>query len=101
MAISKEALTYLQELETIENWTDIPNDDERIIKLRKLFQSKDEEQFKRNYGYKVVASIHGVELQFNTVREAANSTGQLPTSIRNAISTGNKLKGMRFRKVEE
>lgn len=37
MTISKEAYDYLNEIETIPNWTMIPDNDERIMKLRVLF----------------------------------------------------------------
>lgn len=103
MAITKEALTYLHELERIDNWTSIPNDDKRIVKLRKLFETKQEmeERAKRNYGSKVKATIQGIEITFNSTRECAEALDFNLNSLRSSMTRNKPLNGILFERVED
>lgn len=109
MAITKEALTYLQELETLENWTDIPDDDKRIIKLRKLFAYDPEVEILKNgkpepknkYGKKIVATIHGIEITFNNTKDCAEAMGFNLNSLKSCIAKKVPHKGILFERVEE
>lgn len=114
MAISVEAMNYLQELEKTPKWTEIPNDDERIVKLRLLFKVEQEEEKpkwiremkvkeksirKRKPMYRVKAMKDDEEMIFDSVKDCAY---QLNLGIRNlyeAINQGFKYKGMRFEKL--
>lgn len=102
MTITKEALTYLHELELNPDWTKIPDSDSRIIKLRELFEGIDKgNKTRRSIGYKVQANIKGVSVIFNNATECAVTLGFNRNKIYEAISTGYVYKGMTFEKVEE
>lgn len=103
MAISKEALTYLHELEKLEKWTDIPNDDKRIVKLRKLFDAdyEDKPRAKQRKISQIKVSIKGVELHFASTKECAEAFGFNVKSLRSNITKGLPYKGISFQIVEE
>lgn len=104
MAISKEALTYLHELETLENWTSIPDDDKRIVKLRRLFENEPEVKkpiVKSKYRSKVKATIHGIEITFNNTRDCAEATGFNLNSLKSCIAKKVPHKGILFERVED
>lgn len=102
MAINKEALTYLQELELNPDWTKIPDSDRRIIKLRELFYS-DERKIKgvhqKGYGKKLKVIVGNTPILFESVAKCSIALGLSKYSIYSALKNGTKLKGMLFEEV--
>lgn len=97
MPISKEAMDWLHELEKNENWTSIPDDDMRIVKLRVLFEVDKKEYFGRT----LKATKGSKEWLFNGVRHCADKLGIETWNIKNALQRKNEHKGYRFEYVEE
>lgn len=91
MAISAEAYEYLREIEMIPGWTNIPDDDLRIIKLRVLFNgtitpkkhtTSNTGRFK---GRPIRATKDGVSIVFEDVTQCAEVLGLNKATIHSAL----------------
>ena len=101
MAISKEAYKYLNEIEIIPNWTTIPDNDERIMKLRVLFDVELPTNKGGKRAKKMTATKNGKTLEFDDVHHCAAFLGTKADRINNIISQGRKYRGYTFERVEE
>lgn len=104
MAISAEAYEYLREIETIPGWTNLPDNDERIMKLRLLFnvsivESLDEKPVRKHNNYYSVrkqedgrfagrpirATKDGKSIIFEDVTQCAEVLGLNKATIHSAL----------------
>lgn len=111
MAISAEAMEYLHELERTPNWTKIPNEDERILKLRALFNvdlSEERESYKRKKVFnrkgtsyfQVKAIVDGAETIYPSANKCAQALGIGVAYVHQRSRTGGSHKGMYFERIE-
>ena len=101
MAISKEAYKYLNEIEIIPNWTMIPDNDKRIMKLRILFGVELPTNKGGKKAKKMTATKNGKTLEFDDVHHCAAFLGTKADRINNIISQGRKYRGYTFKRVWE
>lgn len=104
MAISVEAYEYLREIEMIPGWTRLPDNDERIMKLRILFdvnvvESLDEKPVRKHNNYYSVrkqedgrfagrpirATKDGKSIIFEDVTQCAEILGLKKATIHSAL----------------
>lgn len=102
MALSKELLEYIGELEKIDKWDKLPKTDPRIVKLQEL--SKQCEQGKKKLGNhkKVVVMREGKFVQaYNSAAEAAEALGMSAGAVQK-ISRGERKppEGFRIEYIE-
>lgn len=105
MAISAEAYEYLREVEKIPKWTELPDNDERIMKLRVLFDTPVKERRKnKNPARKnrpIKATKNGTYIIFENTKQCAEFLGIQPDTISKAIRRGFKSSGYSFERLEE
>ena len=105
MAISAEAYEYLREVEKIPKWTELPDNDERIMKLRVLFDTpqiiENKEVKHKIRTQPVKATKDGTSVVFNSIKECAEFLGIMPDSVSKALKRQRSRRGYSFERVEE
>ena len=101
MTISKEAYKCLNEIERIPNWTTIPDNDERIMKLRILFGVELPTNKGGKKAKKMTATKNGKTLEFDDVHHCAAFLGISADRINNIIYQGRKYRGYTFERIWE
>ncbi|MBM6615607.1 hypothetical protein JTF06_11995 [Desemzia sp. RIT804] len=101
MAISKEAYDYLNEIERIPNWTAIPDNDERIMKLRVLFGAPVNKSYGGPKPKRIKVTKGEVVMMFDNVRQCSEVLGIKADRINNNIANNTKVYGYLFERLEE
>lgn len=105
MAISAEAYEYLREIEKIPKWTELPDNDERIMKLRVLFDTpvvtKKVRKIPTSKNKPIKATKNGASIIFDNAKQCAEVLGIKRDAIYKAIKIGHKSKGYSFERVED
>lgn len=90
MALSKELLAYIGELEKIDKWDKLPKTDPRIIKLQELAKNLKEEKPQQKNIKKVVVFKEGKFVKvYNNAFEASEGLGMTAHAIR-AMARGDR-----------
>jgi len=107
MTNRKEAINYLLELEKEEpKWTELPEDDTRIVKLRLLFSAESSKASSSKRGkrrkWKKVRMVHkGNEKIFKSLSELCKQMNFNKDSVKNYLDMNREYKGMLFYRVYE
>ena len=90
MALSKELLEYMNELEKIDKWDKLPKTDPRIVKLQELSKKCEKKSRLPRNGKRVVVSKEGrFDQAYNSAAEAAEELGMKPYAI-TAMARGSR-----------
>lgn len=107
MTNRKEVISYLLQLETEEpKWTELPEDDTRIVKLRLLFSAESSKVPGSKRGkrrkWKKVKMVHKGNVKiFNSLDELCKRMNFNKNSVKNYLDTNIEYKGILFRRVYE
>ena len=102
MAISREAISYLNHLqEKYPDWTLMPDDDPIIVKLHLLFEVKKSRSGKRKMWNKLKMTHKGHARIFNSLDECCEIMNLNKNSLKTAISLNREFKGMIFERIYE
>ncbi len=102
MALSKELLDHIAELEKIKNWEKLPKDDPRITKLQELSKDSETRKPTPKNGKRVVVFKKGKFVQaFGSAAEAAEALGMKADAVQ-TIARGERKppKGFRIEYIE-
>ncbi|MPM26340.1 hypothetical protein SDC9_72841 [bioreactor metagenome] len=90
MALSKEFIDYMAEIEKIDNWEKLPNDDPRIIKLQELGKTSGGAEKERKSGKRVAVFREGKFVRaFSSAAETADVLGMKADAVQ-AIARGER-----------
>lgn len=102
MALSKELLAYIGELEKIDKWDKLPKTDPRIMKLQELSKKCETKKPEPRNGKRIIIFKEGKFVQaYNSAAEAAEELGMKPDAI-TAMARGSRRcpKGLRIEYIK-
>lgn len=98
MAIKDEAIEYLNKLEEeTPNWTELPEDDERILKLRSFYRPL----YKEHKGVRIRAVKGDFEKVYDSIKHCAEDLGFKTGSVGNAMRKQGVLYGYTFDRLSD
>lgn len=94
----KAAMEYLNEnLDTLEDFTKLPDNDHRIIKVRELFQVDVKKE--RSYKNSIMVEKQGVVEIYASAADFARFLGVVDTQVHSAFFRGIRIRGYDIKKI--